>query len=121
MHRFGLMRTFASALVALALAACGASRPHPTAVVPPGKMADPARGEKLYATVCAGCHSTETHWQARHKVRDWATLTEQVTAWQQVAGQSWSSQEINDVAAYLNRRFYEVPCPLPRCAEGTVG
>jgi hypothetical protein len=46
---------------------------------------------------------------------------QQVTQWQSLAGQSWGSEEIEDVAAYLHRRFYELPCPLPRCAAGTVG
>jgi hypothetical protein len=32
-----------------------------------------------------------------------------------VAGQSWSAEEVADVAAYLNRRFYGLPCPTPGC------
>ena len=41
--------------------------------------------------------------------------------WQSVAGQTWGKEDIEDVAAYLNRRFYDVPCPLPGCKAGTVG
>ena len=63
----------------------------------------------------------ETHWRARHRVRDWGTLLQQVTHWQEVAEQNWGQHEIEDVGAYLNRQFYGVPCPLPRCSPGTVG
>ncbi len=110
-------------LLALALAGCASNRPEPphTAAVPARAIADPARGELLYRTTCQGCHDRETHWRNRHWVRDWPTLVQQVTRWQGIAGQTWSVDEIEDVSAYLNRLFYEVPCPLPRCAAGTVG
>ncbi|HZS66923.1 MAG TPA: cytochrome c [Burkholderiales bacterium] len=110
-------------LLALALAGCASNPPEPphTAAVPAHAIADPARGELLYRTTCQGCHDRETHWRNRHWVRDWPTLVQQVTRWQGIAGQTWSVDEIEDVSAYLNRLFYEVPCPLPRCAAGTVG
>ena len=98
-----------------------AADPAPSAAVPPGAMADPARGALLYKTACANCHSKETHWRGRHVVRDWATLLRQVAHWQEVAEQNWGQHEIEDVGAYLNRQFYGVPCPLPRCSAGTVG
>lgn len=84
-------------------------------------MADPARGELLYRTACQGCHDRETHWRNVHWVRDWPTLVQQVTRWQKIADQTWTMDEVEDVSAYLNRRFYDVPCPLPRCKAGTVG
>jgi mono/diheme cytochrome c family protein len=113
----------AAALVfALGPAGCGGGPAAPrTAVVPADAMAAPARGELLYLNACAACHSKQTHWRGRHRVKDWPALVEQVTQWQSIAGQAWSREEIEDVAAYLNRRFYELPCPLPRCAAGTVG
>jgi mono/diheme cytochrome c family protein len=107
---------------ALGVVGCGSGPAAPrTAVVPADAMADPARGELLYRTTCAACHSQQTHWRGSHRVKDWPGLLEQVTQWQGVAGQNWGMEEIEDVAAYLNRRFYELPCPLPRCAAGTVG
>ena len=121
------MLRFAVLLLAAALAGCGsepASPPTsgvPSAAVPSASVAAPDRGELLYDTACKACHDKETHWRNRHWVRDWPTLMQQVTRWQTVAGQSWQREDIEDVAAYLNRRFYHVPCPLPRCAAGTVG
>ena len=67
------------------------------------------RGRLLYETHCIGCHTTQAHWRERHLVRSWADLLYQVTRWQKNAGQDWSSEEINDTAAYLNEAFYNMP------------
>jgi hypothetical protein len=67
----------------------------------------------VFVLAVAGC--------AEHRVRDWPTLVEQVTRWQRIAEQTWTMDEIEDVSASLDRRFYDVPCPLPRCKAGTVG
>jgi hypothetical protein len=42
-------------------------------------------------------------------VKTWDDLRYQVTRWQQISGQNWSREEIDDVAAYLNRDFYGLP------------
>jgi mono/diheme cytochrome c family protein len=114
----------AGAWLAFGLAGCAsdpAAAQHAKSAVPSDAMADPARGELLYQSACAACHSKQTHWRGRHRGSDWAGLLEQVTQWQTVAGQNWNAEEIEDVSAYLNRRFYGLPCPLPRCSAGTVG
>jgi hypothetical protein len=43
-------------------------------------------------------------------------LLREVGRWQQNAGQHWGPAEINDVAAYLNDRFYHLPYPSSDCA-----
>ncbi|HEX6266783.1 MAG TPA: cytochrome C [Burkholderiales bacterium] len=93
------------------LAACTAGAPQEAA----GPAADAARGELLYGTACAACHTTQAHWRDKRVVRSWGDLVFQVTRWQQAAGQNWSADEVADVAAYLNRRFYGLPCPTPGC------
>jgi mono/diheme cytochrome c family protein len=116
------MLRVAAFLIAAALAACSTERAAPpVATVPSASVAAPDRGQLLYETACKTCHDTQTHWRGRHLVRDWPTLIEQVTRWQNIAGQTWRREDIEDVAAYLNRQFYRVPCPLPRCTAGTVG
>jgi mono/diheme cytochrome c family protein len=111
-----------AALLTVALAACSAERVSPPAVaVPSASVAAPERGQLLYETACKTCHDTQTHWRSSHFVRDWPTLIEQVTRWQGIAGQTWRREDIEDVAAYLNRQFYRLPCPLPGCKPGTVG
>lgn len=109
-------------LLAVSLAGCaGDNRPPPVASVPSATVAAPDRGHLLYDTACKTCHDQQVHWRDGRLVRDWSTLLGQVTRWQSVAGQTWGKEDIEDVAAYLNRRFYDVPCPLPGCKAGTVG
>jgi len=71
--------------------------------------ADVQRGRLLYETHCSACHTTQVHWRDKHIVMSRADLLYQVTRWQKNAGQDWSSEEINDVAAYLNETFYQMP------------
>jgi mono/diheme cytochrome c family protein len=105
----------------MCITGCSGPAAPRVAAVPSGTMADPARGEMLYENACAECHTKQTHWRAVHLVRDWPSLLQQINRWQGVAGQNWSAREIEDVGAYLNRQFYGLPCPLPRCSAGTVG
>lgn len=84
-------------------------------------MADVRRGELLYDTACAACHSEQVHWRDQRLVTDWASLIYQVARWQANAGQGWSPGEIQDVAAYLNRRLYNLPCPIAGCAPEKIG
>jgi mono/diheme cytochrome c family protein len=109
-------------LFLLCLGGCaGDSAAQRSATVPARAMADPARGQLLYQTACATCHTEQAHWRDKSMVRDWPGLIHQVARWQKVAGQTWRPEEIEDVAAYLNRRFYQLSCPLPGCAADKVG
>jgi mono/diheme cytochrome c family protein len=77
--------------------------------------ADVMRGSELYRMHCSACHTAQVHWRDARLARSWDDLRYQVARWQRMGGQSWSREEIEDVAAYLNRVFYELPCPLPGC------
>jgi mono/diheme cytochrome c family protein len=92
---------------ALGLAVCACSAPPPG----PAKTssADAQRGQLLYDTACVECHSTQAHWRDKRLVRDWPGLVHQVTRWQAIAGQAWRREEVEDVAEYLNQRFYKLP------------
>jgi hypothetical protein len=79
------------------------------------------RGGELYRMHCSACHTAQVHWREQRLVRSWDDLRYQVARWQRVAGQNWSREEIDDVAAYLNRAFYEAPCPLPGCGGPKAG
>lgn len=105
----GRMRT--AVIATLLLAGCTAGAPREAT----GPAADAARGQLLYETACAACHTTQAHWRDKRVVRSWGDLIFQVTRWQQVAGQNWEADQVADVAAYLNRRFYGLPCPTPGC------
>ena len=113
------MRRALTILVLATLAACGTEpSPEPAA---PLRAADLARGQALYETHCIACHSEKVHWRDKSLVRSWADLRGQVTRFQGIAGQEWSEQEIDDVAAYLNRQFYRMQCPVPGCGGAAVG
>jgi len=83
--------------------------------------ADMARGGELYRIYCSACHTAQVHWRDQRLVRSWDDLRYQVARWQRTAGQNWSREEIDDVAAYLNSVFYAVPCPLPGCNGSKAG
>jgi mono/diheme cytochrome c family protein len=103
------------ALCALAfLAGCGAPPSKPPAL-------DVERGSELYGTYCIACHTAQVHWRDKRVVQSWDDLRYQVTRWQKIAGQNWSREEIDDVAAYLNGTFYELPCPVTGCGGRNVG
>jgi len=83
--------------------------------------ADMARGAELYRIHCGACHTAQVHWRDQRLVRSWNDLRYQVARWQRTAGQNWSREDIDDVAAYLNTVFYAVPCPLPGCNGSKAG
>jgi mono/diheme cytochrome c family protein len=103
------LRKAALAGFALVISACSSQRADMPA------SADAARGRLLYEGACSTCHTTQPHWREKRFVDSWRELVLQVDRWQRVAHQSWSAAEINDVAAFLNERFYKLPCPLPGC------
>lgn len=70
-----------------------------------------SRGELLYATHCGACHATEIHWRKQKLAADWDSLLTQVRQWQASIGQSWSDDEIMEVACYLNATHYGFPAP----------
>jgi mono/diheme cytochrome c family protein len=78
--------------------------------------ADLERGRRLYEVSCDACHNANVHWRDQRLANSWPTLLAQVDRWQRNAGQRWEPSDINDVAAYLNDRFYRLPCPVKDCA-----
>ena len=65
-----------------------------------------SRGELLYATHCAACHTAQMHWRDHRAVSNWTSLTFQVRRWQGAASLAWSDSDILDVSRYLNERIY---------------
>jgi len=66
------------------------------------------RGELLYVTHCNGCHSSVIHWREKKLVTDWKSLKDQVNRWQSFIKLGWSEDDINDVAHYLNKQYYNL-------------
>ena len=105
--RMFLLLLFAALLAAAAIAADPA----------PAERArlNPDRGHLLYDAACGECHTTQPHWRDKRIVKTWPELLFQVERWQRVAGRGWTASEIEDVAAYLNHRFYRVSCKPAGC------
>lgn len=78
----------------------------------------PSRGELLYRTHCAACHSSQMHWREKKTVRDWPSLRAQVTFWQAQAVLGWGDDDITEVARYLNATFYRLPPPADAKTAG---
>ena len=79
--------------------------------------ADLDRGRKLYENNCDACHTANLHWRDKRLVASWTSLLQEVERWQRNTGQSWKPAGIRDVAAYLNVRFYHLPCPATECTD----
>ncbi len=78
--------------------------------------ADLEHGRALYQISCDACHNENVHWRDKGLVDSWPALLHQVNRWQRNSNQRWDATDVNDVAAYLNERFYHLPCPPNECA-----
>jgi len=74
----------------------------------PASAQDTNRGRLLYETHCGGCHYERLHERNRGKVRDLTDLREQVARWSKQTKRTFAPDEIEDVAAYLNKMHYRL-------------
>lgn len=75
--------------------------------------AAPSRGQLLYETHCIACHTTQMHWREQKTAKDWPGLRRIVRRWQGELQLRWTDADIDEVARYLNRRYYRHPEPGP--------
>lgn len=68
--------------------------------------ADPGRGQMLYQNHCRGCHQSTVHVRARSKAGSPAELRSQIERWRRHLKLGWGAEELADVFAHLNRRYY---------------
>ena len=68
--------------------------------------ADPERGAGLYENHCTGCHDSVAHERAGRKADSAASLQRWVERWSRHLELGWSAEDREDVAAYLDGRFY---------------
>lgn len=77
---------------------------------------DLARGQTLYETHCGGCHDRSVHGRAVRSARTYEEIRAYVVRWQKEAGLSWKPDDVDAVTAFLNERYYRLPCPTTVCA-----
>ena len=70
-----------------------------------------SRGQMLYENQCSACHGANAHWRDKKLVSDAQSLRTQVKRWATNAGQQWSDDDVEQVARYLNTRYYHLPGP----------
>ena len=104
--------------IALAMPQISASADDPRDGARRIAAADLDHGRKLYEVSCEACHTANVHWRDRGLVDSWPTLLQQVNLWQRISSLRWDPADLNDVAAYLNDRFYHFPCPADECRQG---
>lgn len=84
----------------------------------PGRAADIERGRALYETRCNVCHATGVHIRQSRKAVNFEGIREQVVRWNRELGGTWGADEIDDVSAFINSRYYFYRCPESVCRPG---
>ena len=72
-------------------------------------LPDATRGELLYANHCIACHTVDIHWRDQKLVSNPSSLQAQILRWQALSGLAWDSDDIAEVARYLNALHYHYP------------
>lgn len=64
------------------------------------------RGEQIHK-VCLSCHNTTLYVSPQRKIKSLPALQEEVARWGDYYNPALSQQDIDDVTAYLNVKFYQ--------------
>ena len=63
------------------------------------------RGEQIHK-VCLPCHNTTLYVSPQRKIKSLPELREEVARWGDYYNPALSRQDVDDVTAYLNAKFY---------------
>lgn len=77
------------------------------AVAASAHAADPKRGQMLYQKNCTGCHQPSIHTRTNSIIHSRGALKKRVEFCEIQNGKSWTAEQIEDVVAYLNQRYYK--------------
>ena len=80
----------------------------------PALAQDPAPGRVLYETHCGGCHYERVHDRLRTEVKDLADLRDMVARWAPQTKRSFTLDEREEIAQYLNESHYRFGLPAKR-------
>jgi mono/diheme cytochrome c family protein len=75
---------------------------------------DIQRGRLLYQTHCGGCHYERIHERLRSEVKDLSDLRDMVARWAPQTKRSFTLDEREDIAQYLNASHYRIGLPPRR-------
>jgi mono/diheme cytochrome c family protein len=66
------------------------------------------RGEALYNNHCKECHEGLAHMRPGSRISSRSEVRSWVASWSVHSGLAWSSEEVEDVADYLNGKYYHL-------------
>ena len=73
--------------------------------------ADLDRGRTLHETHCRMCHDSVAYKRDKKIAATYEEVRAQVVRWQSNASLRWSEEDTHNVAAYLAKTYYKLPCP----------
>jgi mono/diheme cytochrome c family protein len=89
------------------------------AVLPIARAADATRGMALYDSRCVACHTTSVHNREMRRAKSFDDVREWVARWNAYLGGDWGPTEMDDVARYVNEKYYGFACPPGICTAGS--
>ena len=72
---------------------------------------DIERGRLLYENHCLACHESQVYIREKRRTRSVEEIHRWVVRWSSELQLGWDAGEVNDVADYLNFRFYKFGLP----------
>ena len=79
--------------------------------VTPVHSADFERGRVLYENHCRMCHESLAFKRDDKIAKNYEEVRAQVIRWQTNTSLHWSEEDIKNVASYVARTYYKMPCP----------
>ncbi len=77
--------------------------------MPSDSNGDNNYAQRLYDIHDELCFGISAFENGRHLTRDWRSLRSGVDLWQNQRELNWKPEEIDEVTAYLNMRFFHYP------------
>lgn len=77
--------------------------------------ADLSRGQALYEIRCIECHDVSVHGRRNQAAKNYEEIRGWVKRWNGTLGGLWDTDDIEEVSAYLNERYYHYPCTGLQC------
>ena len=74
---------------------------------------DISRGQLLYETHCASCHTERLHDREHSTIRSYGALRAEVGKRAAMTNRQFSPDELEDVIEFLDRSHYRLDLPLP--------
>jgi mono/diheme cytochrome c family protein len=77
----------------------------------PARALDLERGRALYENHCRICHESIAFERGDRIAKNYEEVSAQVRRWQTNMSLHWSAEDIENVASYVARTYYKIPCP----------